>query len=257
MSRNDDANIGNDVISAKYCPNWASTADFSLLAFRFDVSHQNKIKKLTSSKSSISITSSAIAKILFTWSLKFFFSTTYSLAVAISTSTTEHQSQTLKQNINRIKNKKYIQRVHDNLWLLLSHQLKKDMVYSNPVDHSTSSRKRLSKLLEESHRVTWYWDKRPPNEILYLYRPWLYDVTIQQPFFFFFVLISSPRGLGPIIDLIHVVYVSTNAPLPYSNLQRLPEASWKARPERSLPPEPNLSPVVYGYTPFLVMVLMA
>ena len=71
------------------------------------------------------------------------------------------------------------------------------------------------------------------------------------------MLIYSPRGLSPIVDLIHVVYVSTKAPLPYSNLQRLPEASWKARPERSLPPEPNLSPVVYGYASFLVMVLVA
>src|ERR1700678_667668 len=65
-------------------------------------------------------------------------------------------------------------------------------------------------------------------------------------FFFFFVLFYCPRGLSPIIDFTKLYAKSR----PQCLTQELPDASWTARPERSLPPRPNLSPVVYGHALF-------
>ena len=59
---------------------------------------------------------------------------------------------------------------------------------------------------------------------------------------FFFFLCSS---YSPIIDF-YILYARSEAPVPLL-VPELHNASWRVCPERSLSPEPNLSPVVFEH----------
>jgi hypothetical protein len=79
-------------------------------------------------------------------------------------------------------------------------------------------------------------------------RPWTPNTEKQSFlfFYFFYVDLLSERAV-PYCRL-YILYIITQAPLPVTNLLGLPDAPRKAHPECSLPPRPNLSPVVYGHT---------